>query len=67
MLPHTIVSSTTRLDELVAAVTLGAPSPFNIKEKGTTLFQYKDATGLEDVQAEIVRMVCIRMLFLTIC
>jgi hypothetical protein len=67
MLPHTIVSSTTRLDELVAAVTLGAPSPFDIKEKGTTLVQYKDATGLEEVQAEMASMVCIRMLFLAIC
>lgn len=67
MLPHTIVSSTARLDELVAAVVLGDPIPFPIKEKGTTLFQYKEATGLEDVQTEIVSMVCVEMLFLTIC
>jgi hypothetical protein len=67
MLSHTTVPSTTRLEELVAAVVLGDPTPFDIREKGTTLFQYKDATGLDAVQTEIVRMVCIRMLFLTIC
>jgi hypothetical protein len=67
MLPHTIASSTPRLDELVAAVVLGDPIPFPIKEKGTTLLQYQDATGLEDVQTEIISMVCVRMLFLTIC
>jgi hypothetical protein len=67
MLSHTFVPSTTRLDGLVAAVVLGTPTPFDLKEKGTTLFSYKDATGLEDVQMEMVNMVCVRMLFLTIC
>jgi hypothetical protein len=64
---HTIVPSTLRLDELVAAVVLGDYSPFPVNEEGTILFQYRQATGLEELKMEMIDMVCLRTSFLASC
>jgi hypothetical protein len=61
---HIVVPLTSRLEELAAAVVLGDPSPFAVKEKGTIIFQYEQATGLKDLQREIMGMVCFRTLSL---
>jgi hypothetical protein len=64
---HTIVPSTPRLDKLVAAVVLGECSPFPVNEEGTILFQYRQATGLEELKLEIGNMVCLGISFLSSC
>jgi hypothetical protein len=63
---HTVVPSTPLLEQCVDAVVLGERTPFGTEGKSVTLEQFRDATGLDDVQLEIVKMVCIRTTFLFI-
>ncbi|KAH8726664.1 hypothetical protein GQ44DRAFT_825651 [Phaeosphaeriaceae sp. PMI808] len=53
---YTVLPSTPRLDELVAAVVLGDQSLFPVREN-TILYQYVGATQLEEIRKEIFRMV----------
>jgi hypothetical protein len=64
--PHTFVPSTPPLKQRVDAVDLGKRTPFQTSGKGATFDQFSDATGLDDVQLEIIKMVCIRTIFMFI-
>jgi hypothetical protein len=63
-LPRTVVPSTQLLKQRVDAVVLGNRTPFETPGKGATFDQYPDATGLDDVQLEVINMVCIKSIFL---
>lgn len=64
--PHTVVHSTSLLNQSVDAVVLGERIPYETEGKGATFDQFPNATGLEEVQREVVKMVCIRTIFLPI-
>jgi hypothetical protein len=66
ILPHTVVHSTSLLKQSVDAVVLGERTPFKTEGRGATFDQFPDATGLDNVQREVIKMVCIRTIFLTI-